>query len=99
MYIELNDKIADILPVNNEDVLEECRQYEPNYTNETTLYLDSINKYDIGVQVAGDFRFRKFADLSQFISFFRENESKYIIVDEYNGEFTLDEFLKEVNLN
>ena len=26
------------------------------------------------------------------------NKSKYIIIDEYNTEFTLDEFLREVNL-
>lgn len=98
LYEELNDKVANILPINNEDVMEECRQYEPNYTNETRLYIDSINKYDIGVQIAEDFRFRNFVDLNHFINFYEENKSKYIIIDEYNREFTLDKFLKEVKL-
>ena len=97
LYEELNNKIASILPINNKDVIEECRQYEPNYTNETIFYIDPINEYDIGVQVAGDFMFRNFVDLNHFISFYEENESKYIIVDEYDTEFTLDNFLTEVN--
>ena len=37
-------------------------------------------------------------DLNHFIRFYEENKSKYIIIDEYNTEFTLDEFLREVNL-
>ena len=98
LYKELNDKVTNILPINNEDVMEECRQDEPNYRNEIRLYIDSINKYDIGVQVSKDFRFRNFTNLNQFINFYKENESKYIIVDEYDREFSLDEFLKEVNL-
>lgn len=98
LYKELNDKITNILPINNEDVIEECRQDEPSYRNEITLYIDSINKYDIGVQVSEDFRFRNFTNLNHFINFYKENESKYIIVDEYDREFSLDEFLKEVNL-
>lgn len=97
LYEELNNKVANILPINNEDVMEECRQYEPNYINETKIYVDPINKYDIGVQIAGDFRFRNFVDLNHFIRFYEENKSKYIIIDEYNTEFTLDEFLKEIN--
>ncbi len=99
LYKELNDKVTNILPINNEDVMEECRQEEPNYRNEIGLYIDSINKYDIGVQVSEDFRFRNFTNLNQFINFYKENESKYIIVDEYDREFSLNEFLKEVNLN
>lgn len=98
LYEELNDKVANILPINNKDVMEECRQFEPNYINETKLYIDPINKYDIGVQIAEDFRFRNFVNLNHFINFYEENRSKYIIIDEYNREFTLDEFLKEVNL-
>lgn len=98
LYEELNNRVASILPINNEDVMEECRQYEPEYINETKLYIDPINNYVIGVQIAGDFRFRNFTDLSRFVNFYKENESKYIIIDEYNKEFTLDEFLKEVNL-
>lgn len=98
LYKELNDEVTNILPINNEDVMEECRQDEPNYRNEIRLYIDSINKYDIGVQVSEDFRFRNFTNLNQFINFYKENESKYIIVDEYDREFSLDEFLKEVNL-
>lgn len=99
LYKELNDKVINILPINNEDVMEECRQDEPSYRNEIRLYIDSINKYEIGVQVSADFRFRNFTNLNHFISFYKENESKYIIVDEYDREFYLDEFLKEVNLN
>lgn len=98
LYKELNDKVANILPINNNDVMEECRQYEPNYINETQLYIDPINKYDIGVQIVDDFRFRNFTDLNSFISCYKENESKYVIIDEYNREFTLDEFLQEINL-
>lgn len=98
LYNELNDKITNILPINNEDVMEECRQYEPKYINETKLYIDPINKYVIGVQIDKDFIFRNFDDLSHFLSFYKENESKYIIVDEYNNVFTLESFLKEVNL-
>ena len=98
LYEELNNRVASILPINNEDVMEECRQYEPEYINETKLYIDPINNYVIGVQIAGDFRFRNFTDLSRFVNFYKENESKYIIIDEYNKEFILDEFLKEVNL-
>ena len=98
LYEELNKKVSNILPINNEDVIEECRQYEPEYKNETKLYLDHIDKYVIGVQVSGEFRFRNFSNLNHFVNFYKENESKYIIVDEYNKEFTLDEFLKEVNL-
>ena len=98
LYEELNNRVASILPINNEDVIEECRQYEPEYTNETKLYIDPINNYVIGVQIAGDFRFRNFTDLNCFVNFYKENESKYIILDEYNKEFILDEFLKEVNL-
>lgn len=97
LYEELNNKVANILPINNEDVMEECRQYEPNYINEIKIYVDPINKYDIGVQIAGDFRFRNFVDLNHFIRFYEENKSKYTIIDEYNTEFTLDEFLKEIN--
>ena len=98
LYEELNNRVASIQPINNEDVIEECRQYEPEYTNETKLYIDPINNYVIGVQIAGDFRFRNFTDLNCFVNFYKENESKYIIIDEYNKEFILDEFLKEVNL-
>ena len=98
LYEELNNRVASILPINNEDVIEECRQYELEYTNETKLYIDPINNYVIGVQIAGDFRFRNFTDLNCFVNFYKENESKYIIIDEYNKEFILDEFLKEVNL-
>ena len=98
LYEELNNRVASILPINNEDVIEECRQYEPKYTNETKLYIDPINNYVIEVQIAGDFRFRNFTNLNHFVNFYKENESKYIIIDEYNKEFTLDEFLKEVNL-
>ena len=97
-YEELNDKVAKILPINNEEVIEECRQYEPEYINEVKLYIDTINNCVIGVQASGNFRFRNFADLNNFINFYEENKSKYIIIDEYNREFTLDEFLKEVNL-
>ena len=98
LYEELNNRVASILPINNEDVIEECRQYEPEYTNETKLYIDPINNYVIGVQIAGDFRFSNFTELNCFVNFYKENESKYIIIDEYNKEFILDEFLKEVNL-
>ena len=97
LYEELNNKVVNILPIDNEDVMEECRQYEPNYINETKIYVDPINKYDIGVQIAENFRFRNFVDLNHFIRFYEENKSKYIIIDEYNTEFTLDEFLKEIN--
>ena len=99
LYEELNRKVSNILPINNEDVIEECRQYEPEYKNETKLYLDPIDKYVIGVQVSEEFRFRNFTGLNHFMDFYKENESKYIIVDEYNKEFTLDEFLKEVKID
>ena len=76
LYEELNNRVASILPINNEDVIEECRQYEPEYTNETKLYIDPINNYVIGVQIAEDFRFRNFTSLNHFISFYEENKSK-----------------------
>lgn len=98
LYNELNEKITNILPINNEKVLEECRQYEPDYRNETRFYLDSINKLDFGVYASGNFRFRRFGNLNEFVKFYEENKDKYIIVDEYNEEFTLDNFLKEVEL-
>lgn len=98
LYKELNKEITSILPIENNNVLEECRQYEPNYSNETRFYLDSINELDFGVYSSGTFRFRKFRSLNDFITFYKENENKYIIVDEYNREFTLDEFLEDVNL-
>lgn len=97
-YEELNDKVAKILPINNEEVIEECRQYEPDYRNEIRFYLDSINKLDFGVYSSGVFHFRRFDNLNNFICFYKENCDKYIIVDEYNHEFTLDEFLEDVNL-
>ncbi len=98
LYKELNKEIISILPIQNDDVLEECRQYEPDYRNETRFYLDSINKLDFGVYSSGTFRFRRFANLNDFIYFYKENWNKYIIVDEYNRELTLDEFLEDVNL-
>ena len=98
LYKELNKEITSILPIENNNVLEECRQYEPDYSNETRFYLDSINELDFGVYSSGTFRFRKFRSLNDFITFYKENENKYIIVDEYNREFTLDEFLEDVNL-
>ena len=98
LYNELNKKITNILPINNENVIEECRQYEPDYRNETRFYLDSINKLDFGVYTSGNFRFRRFGNLIEFVKFYEENKDKYIIVDEYNEEFTLDNFLKEVEL-
>lgn len=98
LYNDLNKEIISILPIQNNDVLEECRQYEPEYTNETRFYLDSINKLDFGVYSSGTFRFQKFSSLNDFINFYNENSNKYIIVDEYNREFTLDEFLEDVNL-
>lgn len=98
LYNELNKEIVSILPIQNNNVLEECRQYEPDYRNETKFYLDSINKLDFGVYSSGTFRFRRFSNLNDFIVFYKENEDKYIIVDEYNREFTLDEFLEDVNL-
>lgn len=98
LYNELNKEITSILPIENNNVLEECRQYEPDYSNETRFYLDSINELDFGVYSSGTFRFRKFRSLNDFITFYKENENKYIIVDEYNREFTLDEFLEDVNL-
>ena len=98
LYNELNKKITNILPINNENVIEECRQYEPDYRNETRFYLDSINKPDFGVYTSGNFRFRRFGNLNEFVKFYEENKDKYIIVDEYNEEFTLNNFLKEVKL-
>ena len=98
LYKELNKEITSILPIENNNVLEECRQYEPDYSNETRFYLDSINELDFGVYSSGTFRFRKFRSLNDFITFYKETENKYIIVDEYNREFTLDEFLEDVNL-
>ncbi len=62
LYKELNKKIISILPIQNNDVLEECRQYEPDYRNETKFYLDSINKLDFGVYSSGTFRFRNFSN-------------------------------------
>lgn len=35
---------------------------------------------------------------SKIDNLYEENKSKYIIIDEYNREFTLDEFLNEVKL-
>ena len=98
LYKELNKEIISILPIQNTNVLEECRQYEPEYRNETRFYLDSINKLDFGVYSSGTFRFRKFSNLNDFINFYNENSNKYIIIDEYNREFTLDEFLEDINL-
>ncbi len=98
LYKELNKEIISILPMENNDVLEECRQYEPDYRNEARFYLDSINKLNFGVYSSGNFRFRKFGNLNDFICFYKENSDKYIIVDEYNRELTLDEFLEDVNL-
>ena len=98
LYNELNKEIVSILPIQNNNVLEECRQYEPDYRNETKFYLDSINKLDFGVYSSGTFRFRRFSNLNNFMVFYNENENKYIIVDEYNREFTLDKFLEDVNL-
>ena len=37
-------------------------------------------------------------ELTDKIYNYKENGNKYIIVDEYNREFTLDEFLEDVNL-
>lgn len=98
LYNDLNKEIVYILPIQNNDVLEECRQYEPEYRNETRFYLDSINKLDFGVYSSGTFRFRKFSSLNDFINFYNENSNKYIIIDKYNREFTLEEFLEDVNL-
>lgn len=98
LYEELNEKVSSILPINNEDVMEECRQYEPDYRNEIRFYLDSINELDFGVYSSGNFRFRGFRNLNEFVKFYEKNKDKYIIVDEYNEEFTLDEFLKDVKL-
>ena len=98
LYNDLNKEIVYILPIQNNDILEECRQYEPEYRNETRFYLDSINKLDFGVYSSGTFRFRKFSSLNDFINFYNENSNKYIIIDEYNREFTLEEFLEYVNL-
>lgn len=98
LYNELNEKVTNILPINNENVIEECKQYEPDYRNEIRFYLDSINKLDFGVYSSGVFHFRRFDNLNNFICFYKENCDKYIIVDEYNHEFTLDEFLEDVNL-
>lgn len=98
LYNELNKEIVSILPIQNNNVMEECRQYEPDYRNETKFYLDSINKLDFGVYSSGTFRFRRFSNLNDFMVFYNENENKYIIVDEYNREFTLDKFLEDVNL-
>lgn len=98
LYNELNKKITNILPINNENVIEECRQYEPDYRNENRFYLDSINKLNFVVYSSGNFRFRRFGNLNEFIKFYGENKDKYIIIDEYNEEFTLDNFLKEVKL-
>ncbi len=98
LYKELNKEIISILPIQNDEVFEECRQYEPDYRNETRFYLDPINKLDFGVYSSGTLRFRKFGNLNDFIFFYKENSNKYIIVDEYNHEFTLNEFLEDVNL-
>ncbi len=98
LYKKLNKEIISILPIQNDEVFEECRQYEPDYRNETRFYLDPLNKLDFGVYSSGTFRFRKFGNLNDFICFYKENSNKYIIVDEYNHEFTLNEFLEDVNL-
>ena len=98
LYKELNKEIISILPMENDEVLEKCRQYEPDYRNETRFYLDSINKLDFGVFSSGNFCFQKFDNLNNFIWFYKENSNKYIIVDEYNRELILDEFLEDANL-
>lgn len=72
LYNELNEKITNILPINNENVIEECRQYEPDYRNETRFYLDSINKLDFGVYASGNFRFRRFGNLNEFENFMKK---------------------------
>ena len=76
LYNELNEKIANILPINNKNVIEECRQYEADYRNETRFYLDSINKLDFGVYTSGNFRFRRFGNLNEFVKFYEENKDK-----------------------
>ena len=96
-YEELNKKLNSIIPINNEEVFEECRQYAKEY-KPTIIMPIEINDYKIGATSGGKFKFKrdKFYSLDDFQKFYKRNSDKYKIVDEYEQTYTLNEFIKKI---
>lgn len=96
-YEEFNKKLNSIIPINNDEVFEECRQYAKEYKPTIILPIE-INDYKIGVTSGGKFKFKrdKFYSLDDFQKFYKQNSDKYKIVDEYEQTYTLNEFIKKI---
>lgn len=96
-YEEFNKKLNSIIPINNDEVFEECRQYAKEYKPIIIMPIE-INDYKIGATSGEKFKFKrdKFYSLDDFQKFYKQNSDKYKIVDEYEQTYTLNEFIKKI---
>lgn len=96
-YEEFNKKLNSIIPINNDEVFEECRQYAKEYKPIIIMPID-INDYKIGATSGGKFKLKrdKFYSLDDFQEFYKQNSNKYKIVDEYEQTYTLNEFIEKI---
>lgn len=73
--------------------------------------MQEIKDLEIGIMSSGKFRFLNTLvfdtknygfysteenGINRFIEFYNENKNTYIIIDEYETQFTLEEFLKKI---
>ena len=95
LYQNMNLEIKNILPIRDETLLEDCKQYEPDYQPEK-LWIKDINDCKFAIRNIENVRFIEFKDRNDFIDFYKKNKNKYIIIDDCYDELTLDEFLEEI---
>lgn len=97
LYQNMNLEIENILPTQDDTLLEDCKQYELNYEPEK-IWIKDINDCKFALRTMRNVRFIEFKDRDDFINFYKKNKNKYIIIDECYDELTLDEFLEEIKL-
>lgn len=110
IYEEINNEISSILPIEDQNIIPECRQYEKDYEPQR-FYIQDVRDLEFGVVIGNKFRFNEFSletynqgfrsiehfDFNKFIEFYKSNKDKYIIIDEYEQQYTLKEFLKKID--
>lgn len=110
IYKEANKEISNIIPIWDENLIEECRQPEIEY-EAPYFYVQDIKDLEIGIMSSGKFRFLNTLmfdtknygfysteenGINKFIEFYNANKNTYMIIDEYETQFTLEEFLEKI---
>ena len=110
IYKEATKEVSKIMPIWDENLIEECRQPEIEY-EVPYFYVQDIKDLEIGIRSSGKFRFLNTLmfdtknygfysteenEMNKFIEFYNANKNTYMIIDEYERQFTLEEFLEKI---